>query len=139
MQGSFWLIRNREEWSRFYRNLAEHCSTLLSDGPIFIKVSRYTHPRTLSQNDLFHGLCRDISEYWNLHNETQTSPDAIKRDLKLRFGVIISEYSPVTDARGARFKSTRDYTKSEMSDLITNTLAWAAERRIPLDDPREAA
>ena len=36
-QGAFYLIRTREEWSRHYRGLMEHCSSLLNGGSIWIK------------------------------------------------------------------------------------------------------
>ena len=135
-EGAFYLIRNNDEWNRYSTGLNTHCKTLVSDGPIFIRVERYTHPKSLSQNDMFRGLCRDISEYWNLYKDEKTSPEAVARDMKVTYGIILTEYSPVTGKRGARLKSTASYTKQEMSDLISNVLAWAAENKIPLSDPR---
>lgn len=136
-EGAFYLIRNTDELKRYQKGLIDHTAILVNDGPVFIKVARYTHPKSLSQNDMFRGLCRDISDWWNLNKKDKTSPEAVARDLKVEFGVILTEYSPVTGKRAARLKSTADYTQKEMSDLITATLAWAADNKIPLEPPHE--
>lgn len=138
-EGAYYLIRNADEWQRFRSGLVRHCEALLSDGAIFVKADRYTHPRSINQNDMFRGLCREIAEHWNLHNGEHTDAEAVARDFKVKFGVIETKYSPVTDQRVAVLKSTTAYTKAEMAALITAVLAWAAEHRIPISDPRMAA
>lgn len=134
-EGAFYLIRNSDEWRRYKPGFIDHAQSLINDGPVFIKIARYVHPKSLSQNDMFRGLCRDISEWWNANKVEQTTPEAVARDLKVEYGIILTEYSPVTGKRAARLKSTADYTKQEMQNLITATLSWAADNKIPLDDP----
>ncbi len=111
---------------------------LLADGPVRVQVKPGTNPRSLDQNDMFRGLCRDAAEWWNANRKPPTTAEVIARDMKVMHGVILTEWSPVTDKRVARIESTARYTKQQMGDLITATLAWAASEGIPLPDPREA-
>lgn len=111
---------------------------LLADGPVRVQVKPGVHPRSLEQNDMWHGLCRDAAEWWNANRKPPTTAEAIARDLKVTYGVICTEFSPVTGKRVARIESTAKYTKQQMGDLITATLAWAADNGIPLPDPRQA-
>ena len=136
MTGDFWLIRNMSELSTYYRNVTQACAELLAGGPIAIKVGRYKHPRSVDQNAMLHALCREIADHWNSTHDEKTSAEAVKRDVKVKYGIIVTEYSPVTDSRQARIKSTAEYTSAEMAALITATLAWAADNGIPLADPR---
>ena len=107
-------------------------------GPQFVKSGDYTSPRSLDQNALFHAMCDEIAKAWNASREQKTTAEAIKRDLKVTFGLIVTEYSPVSDKRAARIESTSRYTTAQMADLITATLAWAADNGIPISDPRHA-
>lgn len=111
---------------------------LIPRGPVLVTVAQHHPRRSLDQNAMFRGLCREIEEFWNRSRPEKTSAEALARDLKVEFGVITTEYSPVSGKRTARIKSTAEYSKAEMTALIQATLAWAAEQRIPLCDPREA-
>jgi hypothetical protein len=134
--GAFYLFRTTESVDQLGPGMLAFLKRIVSEsGPQYVKHATYKDPRSLSQNDMFHGLCNEIAEQWNARESEKTSPEAVKRDLKVNYGVIISEYSPVTGKRNARLKSTSHYTKQEMGDLITNTLAWAAGEGIPLRDP----
>lgn len=110
---------------------------LLKSGPQRVTIEAIKPHRSLDQNDMFRGLCRDAAEWWNANRQPATSPEAIARDLKVTYGVILTEWSPVSDKRTARIESTANYSRQQMGDLITATLAWAAEEGIPLPDPRE--
>lgn len=136
--GAFYLFRTPESVDQLGPGmLAFLRGTVAERGPQFVKHGDYTDSKSLDQNDCWRGLCRDIAKAWNNFHDEKTSADAIARDLKVTYGVILTEYSPVTGKRNARLKSTSDYTKAEMSALITATLAWAVEQGIPLPDPRE--
>jgi hypothetical protein len=111
---------------------------LLPHGPVLVTVAQHLPKRSLDQNAMFRGLAREIEEYWNRNRPEKTSAEAIARDLKVEFGIISTEYSPVSGKRTARIKSTAEYTRGEMTALIEATLAWAAEQRIPIQDPRLA-
>ena len=101
-----------------------------------VTVAQALGKRSLDQNAMFRGLCRDVADWWNANREEPTTAEAVARDLKVQYGVITTEYSPVTGKRSARLKSTAEYSKAEMAALITSTLAWAAGEGIPLPDPR---
>lgn len=103
---------------------------------VLVTVEIFHAKRTIPQNNFFRGMCREIANYWNACNDDKTSPEAVAEDLKGQYGVIITEYSPVTGTRSARLKSTAKYETHEMSSLLDATLAWAAEHSIPLKDPR---
>lgn len=135
--GAFYLFRTPESVDNLGPGmLAFLRRTVAERGPQFVKHGDYRDGRSLPQNDMFRGLCRDIAEAWNSDHDDKTSADAIARDLKVTYGVILTEWSPVNGTRSARLKSTADYTKAEMASLITATLAWAADNGIPLPDPR---
>jgi hypothetical protein len=136
-QGGFYLFKTPESVDQLGPGMLAFLKRIVQEsGPQYVKHATYKDPRSLSQNDMFHGLCNEIASHWNAHMPEKTSAEAVKRDLKIQYGVVISEYSPVSGKRGARLKSTGEYTKQEMGDLITNTLAWAAGEGIPLRDPR---
>ncbi len=135
--GAFYLFRTPDAVDQLGPGmLAFLRGTVAERGPQFVKHGDYRDGRSLPQNDMFRGLCRDIAEAWNSDHDDKTSADAIARDLKVTYGVILTEWSPVNGTRSARLKSTADYTKAEMASLITATLAWAADNGIPLPDPR---
>jgi hypothetical protein len=135
--GAFYLFRTPESVDNLGPGmLAFLRGTVAERGPQFVKHGDYRDGRSLPQNDMFRGLCRDIAEAWNSDHDDKTSADAIARDLKVTYGVILTEWSPVNGTRSARLKSTADYTKPEMASLITATLSWAADNGIPLPDPR---
>jgi hypothetical protein len=137
--GAFYLFRTPESVDKLGPGLLSFLRHTVSErGPQFVKHGDYRESRSLSQNDCFRGLCRDAAEAWNAAHDDKTSADALARDLKVEFGVILTEWSPVSGKRSARLKSTADYTKAEMASLITATLAWAADNGIPLPAPREA-
>jgi len=137
--GAFYLFRTPESVDQLGPGMLDFLRrTVAERGPQFCKHGDYKSPRSLDQNAMFHGLCTDIADAWNATRAENTTPEAVKRDLKVTYGLIVTEYSPVTDKRSARLVSTADYKASEMADLITATLAWAADNGIPLPDPRHA-
>lgn len=109
---------------------------LSQTGDVLVTVELFKHHRSLDQNAMWRGLCREIAEKWNQEHLEKTTPEAVARDLKVEFGVIQTEYSPVSGKRVARIVSTAEYTKSEMSALIDATMAWALETGLPIRDPR---
>lgn len=138
--GSFYLFRDVDAVDRLGPGmLAFLRRTVAERGPQFCRHGDYKNPRSLDQNALFHSLCGEIADYWNANRQDKTSAEAIKRDLKVEFGLIATEYSPVSGKRSARLVSTADYKSAEMASLITATLAWAADNGIPLPDPRQHA
>lgn len=138
-QGISTLIRSPAETDSRLAAIAADVVSLIQHGPVLVTVAQALGRRSLDQNAMFRGLCRDVADWWNEHREESTTAEAVARDLKVQYGVITTEYSPVTGKRSARLKSTAEYSKAEMAALITATLAWAAESGIPLPDPRGEA
>lgn len=136
MQGISTLIRTPDDVNSRLAVISTDVLGLIQRGPVLVTVTVAIGRRSLDQNSMFRGLCREAAEYWNGNNDDKTSAEAIARDLKVEYGVITTEYSPVTGKRSARIKSTAEYSTAEMAALITATLAWAADQGIPLPDPR---
>ena len=135
--GSFYLFRDVDAVDRLGPGmLAFLRRTVAERGAQFVRHGDYKNPRSLDQSSMFHGLCRDIAQAWNASRDEKTSAEAVKRDLKVTFGIIATEYSPVTGKRNARLVSTADYKSADMAALITATLAWCADNGIPIADPR---
>lgn len=135
-QGISTLIRAPAEVGGRLAVVSTDVLALIDRGPVLVTVAQALGKRSLDQNAMFRGLCRDVADWWNANREESTTAEAVARDLKVRYGVITTEYSPVTGRRQARLKSTAEYGKAEMASLITATLAWAAGEGIPLPDPR---
>ena len=138
-QGISTLIRSPAETDSRLAAIAADVVSLIQHGPVLVTVAQALGRRSLDQNAMFRGLCRDVADWWNANREEPTTAEAVARDLKVQYGVITTEYSPVTGKRSARLKSTAEYSKAEMASLITATLAWAADQGIPLPDPRGEA
>ena len=137
MDGISTVIRDPAVIDRQLAAVNQDARNLIQHGPVVVTVGILHSKRTIPQNNFFRGLCREIASYWNANNENKTSAEAVAEDLKGQYGVIVTEYSPVTGTRSARFKSTATYEKHEMTALLDATLAWAADHGIPLRDPRE--
>lgn len=135
-QGISTLIRAPAEVGGRLAVVSTDVLALIDRGPVLVTVAQALGKRSLDQNAMFRGLCRDVADWWNANREEPTTAEAIARDLKVEYGVITTEYSPVTGKRSARIKSTAEYSTAEMAALITATLAWAADQGIPLPDPR---
>ncbi len=130
LQGEFWRITDSSQMPLLLSHLKQQ--------PLPFRLQIVPDGRSLDQNDCFRGMCRDIAEFWNAHHGEKTTAEAVARDLKVAYGKIVTEYTPVTGKRTARIESTTRYTKAEMSALIDATLAWAGDNGIPLPDPRAA-
>ena len=139
--GAFYLFRTPESVDSLGPGmLAFLRQSVVERGAQFVKAGDYKNPRSLDQSALFHALCADVAKAWNAkYPDKPTTPEAVKRDAKVLYGVKVVEYSPLTDKQVARIESTSAYSKRQLSDLITATLAWAADNGIPIPDPRHEA
>lgn len=126
------LIPNEGLFEARMRLAIQDARSLVKHGQVRVTVGQYVPRGTLEQNALFHLLCTHIAEWWNArHPEQPTGMEAVKRDLKVQYGVISTEYSPVSDKRHARLASWSEYNRKQRADLITATLAYMAENGIP--------
>lgn len=107
-------------------------AALIQHGQVMVTVGQYVPKGTLEQNALFHLLCTHIAEWWSArHPKDATSMERVKTSLKTQYGLIITEYCPLTDTRKPRLASWAEYSKKQRADLITATLAWMAESGCP--------
>jgi hypothetical protein len=135
-EGISTLIRTAADTENRLSLVRQDILALLPHGPVVVTVGLCIPHRSTHQNAMFRGLCREIADHWNRTQAEPTTAEAIARDLKVTFGVISTEYSPVSGKRSPRLVSTTEYTVPQMAALITATLAWAADNRIPITDPR---
>lgn len=107
-------------------------AVLLASGPVMVAVAPHVPRGTLDQGKLAHKLWAHIADWWNgRFPEQATSPETVKQEIKQEFGIITTEYSPLTGRRIARLKSWSEYSRQERCDLITATLAYMAENGCP--------
>lgn len=120
---------NRE---RRMRDVERDINVTLAGGDVIVIVEQYTPKGTNAQNRLFHDLCDHCARWWNArYPHAQTSPALLKDELKRTYGIIVTEYSPLSGERVARLASWSEYTRRERAALITSTLAWMSENNIP--------
>lgn len=136
-EGISTVIKQSDDFAKRWSMAERDARAILAHSHAIVTVATYLAAGSNDQNRLFHKLCDHIATHWNRENPgLRTTPEQVKRDLKVEFGPITTEYSPVSGKRQARIVSWSQYTKVQRSDLINNTLAWMAENRIP-DLPRE--
>ena len=112
--GAFYLFRTPDAVDQLGPGmLAFLRRTVAERGPQFVKHGDYRDGRSLPQNDMFRGLCRDIAEAWNSDHDDKTSADAIARDLKVTYGVILTEWA-LYAAAGACEGSVHRYPSNSM-------------------------
>lgn len=132
MNGITAVIRQNQNPDQSINDQVAALKRLQAHGDVFMTVGQWHARGSNDQNALFHKLCEHIAEHWNQANpKNPTSPEQVKRDLKVSFGLIATEYSPVSGKRQARIESWANYSKTQRADLITATLAWMAENNIP--------
>ena len=94
--------------------------------------------RTLSQNDMFHGLCRQISKQRPSWNGVECDADAWKQLLVC--GHAIATKRPVQLVKGLEGElinlreSTAKMDKERGASLIEYTMAWAANLGIDIEE-----
>jgi hypothetical protein len=109
-------------------------------GQVIVTVAQYVQGRSLSQNDMHCGLCRDIATEMRIRTGLDYDAEYFRTKTKRLFGVKASQIDPATGKDEPYLVSTTKYSKAEFSKLIDGTLAWAlTDLKIPLVDPRAAA
>lgn len=126
------LIRTPAELDARLAMVRKDCAVILQHGPCLVSAATFTPRGTLEQNALFHLLCEHIAAWWTgRHPSEPTSKERVKTSMKAEYGVILTEYCPLTDKRKPRLASWSEYSKTQRCALITATLAWMAEHGCP--------
>ena len=108
---------------------------LIEFGPVMVTVARHLPKRSLDQNALMWSLFGDIAAYLNAKTKPETPFDAEDlhdRLLVERFG---HEQRTVGQVVVTRVPRTRRWNKAQMSEFIEWVIAWALDRRIPVEIP----
>ena len=135
--GAFYLFRTAESVDQLGPGLLSFLKHTVSErGPQFVKRGDYTDKRTLSQNDMHCGLCRDMAEAMKAKTGLDYDCEYFRTKTKRKFGVKLSQVDPDTGKEEPYLMSTTNYSKKQFGVLIDGTLAWAFELGIPLADPR---
>lgn len=114
---------------------SESLSIFENGSKVIVSVKSYYRRRELSQNDIFHALCNQISKL------SAESFNKVKRRMKEEFGIWV----PVTDRMGNikydqkgniiyKTKNTTDYDTNEMAELIHKVSAFSSDflnNRVP--------
>ena len=130
--GEFWRITDASQMPLLLSHLRQQ--------PLPFRLQIVPDGRTLAQNDMHAGLCRDIAKALKERTGLDYDVDYMRAKTKRKFGVTASQSDPATGKDEPYLLSTRKYTKEQMSKLIDGTLAWAlSELRIALPDPRANA
>lgn len=106
---------------------SERLSLFDKGSKVIVSVKSYYRKRELSQNDIFHALCGQISKHSGL------SFNVVKRRMKEEFGI----WEPRVDRRGEvvydnkgniiyRTKDTTEYNTNEMAELIHKVAAFSS-------------
>ena len=104
--------------------------------PLAIKFERYSDPRTISQNKLFHKWCDQMSKHFIKRIETATKEN-IKMMMKQRF---LGTYDIVigkTVIEG-QVKASSKLTKGEMVHFMDNVYHWAKDNGVLLIVPEDS-
>jgi hypothetical protein len=105
---------------------SHHVNEIIPDGKTVVEIKPYRRDRSREQNDMFHGLMRQLSRRYMEHYGAVVDPDVWKEYFKRKF---LGEVEvPMRD--GSTFTMTRGTHKlkvDEMSMFIDDTIAYCAE------------
>lgn len=140
-EGAFYLFRTPESVDKLGPGMLRWLrECVVNDGPQFVKGGTYKDGRSLSQNDMHCGLCRDIAKQMSERTGLEYDTEYFRAKTKRKFGVICEQPDPETGKPEPYLMSTTLYSKAQFSKLIEGTLAYAlVDLGVQLVDPRAAA
>lgn len=108
---------------------------LVEFGPVMVTVARHVPKRSLDQNALMWSICGDIAAHLNKVTKPEVPFDA--QDLHDR--LLVERYGHekrlVGQIEVTRVPQTRRWDKARMGEFLTWIIAWALDRRIPIEIP----
>lgn len=135
-QGEFLLIREPKELGK----RLEYLQQLLVDldiWPLSIKWGRYRHPRTLSQNALFHLWMSEASKHFERQGKKNVEPERLKLLLKNHFlGTVDVEVG--SQVVPGVIRSTKKLDRGEMQRFMEQCEAWLLDMGVKLTIPGES-
>lgn len=135
MMGEFWLIKDpleiKDRIKAFQIYLEDEWHW---DKPVSWQVKEYKPRRSLSQNDLFHVWCRDMTRYFKKNNGFSGDEKEMKMILKYKFlGTEDIEIGNTTIP--AQVRGTANLDRGEMLYFMTQVEAWAIDHGVKLTKP----
>ena len=133
--GQYWIIRAKSEIPKIINNLQSWADGWDFTHPLVLKPSKYTNPRSLSQNALLHVWFGTMSEHFS--KKVDTNAEQMKALMKYKFlgteDVVVGK----TVIEG-QLRQTSRLTKGEMTQFMDQVHEWAADHGVNLPIPEES-
>lgn len=134
-QGEYWIIRTKADLPKILNNLSAWAGEWDYAHPLVLKPSKYTNPRTLSQNALLHVWFGTMAEHFSA--KVDTNAEQMKSLMKYKFlgteDVVVGN----TVIQG-QLRQTSKLTKGEMTQFMDEIHEWAADHGINLPIPQDS-
>lgn len=118
------IIRRLKDLSWSFNRLYEEARDLLQHGPIIINISMYTPNRSKDQNDYYHRMCGEISDFLISSGLDGFTKERVHDINKREFNV----------------ESTKDLSREDFCDYITKVTSFWQEQTdnfwIPSENPK---
>ena len=133
--GQYWIIRAKSEIPNIINNLQSWADGWDFTHPLVLKPSKYTNPRSLSQNALLHVWFGTMSEHFS--KKVDTNAEQMKALMKYKFlgteDVVVGK----TIIEG-QLRQTSRLTKGEMTQFMDQIHEWAADHGVNLPIPQDS-
>lgn len=133
--GQYWILRAKNEIPRVINNLQSWADGWDFTHPLVLKPSKYTNPRSLSQNALLHLWFGTMAEHFS--KKVDTNAEQMKALMKYKFlgteDVVVGK----TVIEG-QLRQTSRLTKGEMTQFMDQVHEWAADHGVNLPIPQDS-
>jgi|TARA_R110000744_G_scaffold220399_3_gene339225 hypothetical protein len=135
-EGDYIKIDRAEDVKRIIPDLTARMSNWDYTRALTVKLQPYSNPRTLSQNNLFHKWCKEVSDKY-VKKAPKYTPEVVKDYLKFTF---LGTYDLEIGARKIpdQLKSTSGLKVGEMVHFMDQVYHWAADNEILLTIPENS-
>lgn len=135
MVGQYWIIRAKADLPKVIDNFKVWAEEWDYTHPLCIKPSKYTNPRSLSQNALLHVWFDTMAKHFSA--KVDTNAEQMKSLMKYKFlgteDVVVGK----TVIEG-QLRQTSKLTKGEMTQFMDQVHEWAADHGVNLPIPEES-
>ncbi len=135
--GQFWIVTNKDhidERCNHFKNWLK--SEFIADKPVKWEVKPYSRKRSLSQNNLFHDWCDQLSREFTAKNY-EVDKEQMKLILKNKFlgtqDIVI--HNTVIEGQ---LRHTSDLGVGEMKDFMDQVWHWSADHGVILKIPADS-
>lgn len=136
-QGEFIVIRALADVDKRIDYLRQLLSEWDFTAPLSIKWGKYTSPRTLNQNALFHMWMSEGSKHFSRMGKQNVDPERLKILMKYRFlGTTDIEVGSHTVP--GILRSTKKLDRAEMTDFMGKVEAWLLDMGVRITIPADS-